>query len=55
MSNYFGTAKNPKTGEIEDVEFLDDFYGPHQYGIRFKDGTTYKEEYIMDIMVPKEI
>jgi len=43
MSNYLGKAKNPNTGNLEDCEFLDDFYGKRQYAVRFKDGTTYPE------------
>jgi len=43
MSNYLGKANNPNTGNLEDCEFLDDFYGKHQYAVRFKDGTTYPE------------
>jgi len=41
MSNYTGKAKNPVTGEVEEANFLDDFYGEHQYAVRFKDGKTY--------------
>jgi len=44
MSNYITKAKNPITGKIEDAEFLDDYYGKHQYGVRFADGHTYQEE-----------
>jgi len=43
MSNYLGKANNPNTGNLEDCEFLDDFYGKRQYAVRFKDGTTYPE------------
>lgn len=44
MSSYFGKAINPKTQRMETAKFLDDYYGEHQYGVRFADGETYPEE-----------
>ena len=44
MSNYTSKAINPKTGEEEEAEFLDDYYGKHKYVVRFKDGKVYELE-----------
>lgn len=41
MSNYKQLTKNPRTGEFEEAEWLDDYFGRHHYGVRFKDGTIY--------------
>ena len=40
MSNYRDKAINPRTGQIEDADFLDNHFGRHQYGIRF-DGEAH--------------
>ena len=41
MSNFIAKAKHPKTGSIEDAEWLDDYFGHHEYGVRFKDGGVF--------------
>jgi len=41
MSNFIAPAINPATGEEEQAEFLDDYYGHHQYAVRFSDGGIY--------------
>ncbi len=51
MSNFTAKARNPKTGAIEDAEFLDDFYGKHKYGVRFSDGNVYGEDELPDDVV----
>lgn len=43
MSNFYGSAINPKTGEVELAEFMDNYYGRHRYGIKFSDGSVYPE------------
>lgn len=43
MSNYNGYAVNPRNGNLEEAVFLDDFYGRHQYAVKFHDGTHYPE------------
>lgn len=35
MSDYLRKTKNPRTGEFEVAEWLDDYYGKHRYGVRF--------------------
>lgn len=46
MSNFIHCARNPKTGEIENAAFLDDYFGKHAYGVRFSDGSVYPESEI---------
>lgn len=41
MSNFQAPAINPATGKEEQAEFLDDYYGHHQYAVRFADGGIY--------------
>jgi hypothetical protein len=43
MSNYYSMAKHPDTGIEEMAEFLDDYYGKHNYGVRFSDGKVFPE------------
>ena len=47
MSNYIKHTTNPRTGEAEKAEWLDDYFGKHVYGIRFADGGIYCENQIM--------
>ncbi len=35
MSTYNQMTKNPDTGQWEDATWIDDYFGPHQYGVRF--------------------
>jgi len=35
MSNFRRVAINPGTGEAQEAEFLDDYFGRHEYGVRF--------------------
>ena len=44
MSSYTRLTKNPKTGKWEDAYWLDDFYGPHQYAVRFPDGQVFNPD-----------
>lgn len=46
MSSYQAKAVNPKTGELEDAMFLDDYFGKHKYGVKFRDGGVYPEKEI---------
>ena len=41
MSCYFSKAKRPQGKEFELVFMLDDFYGQHQYGVKFMDDKIY--------------
>lgn len=42
MSNYAAHTFHPKTGNIELAEWLDNYSGPHQYGVRFPDGKIFQ-------------
>ena len=46
MSSYIGVAFNPATKKVEVAEYLDDYYGPHRYAVRFEDGTTMPEDMV---------
>jgi hypothetical protein len=51
MSSFKNWAIHPRTGEVELADFIDDFYGRHKYGVRFKDGNVYPES---QVKLPKE-
>jgi hypothetical protein len=42
MSNFIRRTKNPDTGQFEDAEWLDDYFGRHRYGVRFPGGGVVK-------------
>ncbi len=43
MSNFVRMTKRPGTDRFESATWLDDFFGPHAYGVQFPDGTIYAE------------
>lgn len=44
MSSFICRAKNPETGEFEDAEWLDNYFGRHRYGVRFpSSGRVYPD------------
>lgn len=36
MSNFTIKVKRPDTGKIVEADFLDNYFGPRQYGMRIK-------------------
>lgn len=44
MSTYARDTKHPITGEWERAVWLDDYFGPHHYGVEFPDGTIIDPE-----------
>lgn len=46
MSNYQTKAKHPETGVEHDVTMLDDYFGQHIYGVRFPDGSIFREDVV---------
>ena len=44
MSNYLLKAKYKPTGEVKELEALDNHYGHHRYGYRDDGGTVYDED-----------
>lgn len=41
MSSYIAVAINPRTGKEEEALFIDDYFGKHEYGVKFDDGNVY--------------
>lgn len=41
MSSYSRVTKHPRTGKYEPANWLDDYFGPHQYAVQFPDGCVY--------------
>ena len=51
MSSYKGKARDPADGKIKDAWWIDDYFGRHQYGVKFvEDGRAYrpKEVWVKD-------
>ena len=46
MSSYIKLTKHPETGKWEQAYWLDNYYAPHHYGVRFPDGKMYDPETI---------
>ena len=40
MSNYTSEARNPVSGEIEEVAMLDNYYGDRKWAVRFPNGEV---------------
>lgn len=37
-------TKNPNNDEWEPAFWIDDYFGPHRYGVKFDDGKIYRPE-----------
>lgn len=46
MSSFIKKILNPYNGKVEEAEFLDDYFGSHIYGVKFKNGMVYRESEI---------
>jgi len=46
VSNYSKATRHPNTGRWEDAEWLDDYFAPHVYGVKFSDGKVYTVEMV---------
>lgn len=45
MSSYLGPAYNPVEKVIRAAFWMDDYFGPHQYGVRFDEcGEVFRED-----------
>lgn len=52
MSNYTGWAIHPKTQIVQTAQFLDNYFGIHLYGVKFRnDPVIYPEE---EVGIPKD-
>lgn len=45
MSTYTRETKNPLTGKYEVAVWMDDYFGHHNYGVKFPDGTIYNPQF----------
>ena len=41
MSNYYRLTKHPITGKWGTAEWVDNYFGHHMYGVKFKDGCVF--------------
>lgn len=47
MSTYSKITRHPQTGEYEKARWIDDYYGPHLYGVEFaSDDKVYPEDMV---------
>ena len=44
MSNYTAPTFHPDTGKLEQAAWMNDYYGRHQYGVRFPDGSIHRAQ-----------
>lgn len=49
MSNFTTKSVHKKTGETHRVEWLDDYFGKHVYGMRCPDGRVINHSEYMEI------
>ena len=52
MSNYVRAAYHPPTNTVRAAYWMDDYFGKHQYGVRFdstEDDTVYRPD---DVYIP---
>ncbi len=52
MSSFQANVINPKTKQVETALFIDNYFGPRIYGVRFSDGRIYKESELPLIVPP---
>lgn len=44
MSNYRAPAIHPDTGVDQMADWLDNYYGPYRYAVRFDDGKVFQAD-----------
>lgn len=54
MSNFTVKAINPMSGDIEDAQFLDDYFGKGLYAVLFEDGDLYRPEQVIRVVSDKD-
>lgn len=53
MSNFTQPAYHPKEKVIREASFLDDYFGPHEYGVSFpNDPHVYKDH---ETRIPRDV
>ena len=53
MSNFTHAAYNPSEKVVRAADFMDDYFGPHQYGVRFPDDPAVYRDYETRIPLDK--
>lgn len=54
MSNFIAPTRYPdEAGEIQPATWLDDYFGPHEYGVRFPNGKVFHEKEIRHMITAK--
>ena len=53
MSNFKKITRHPVTGLLKIAEWLDDYFGPHEYGVRFEGNTKVYREEDVDVNLAK--
>lgn len=51
MSNFYQPTLDPRTKKTVQAEWLDDYFGPHRYGVRFPDGKVFSQREVLDATV----
>jgi len=41
VSAYYAFTRHPRTGEWLEAKWIDDYYGPHLYGVQFPHGEVF--------------
>ena len=41
MSSFYEETRHPQTGAWESALWMDDFFGPRRYGVKFQDGQVF--------------
>lgn len=54
MSNYKALTKHPGTSEWEIADWIDNYFGPHRYGVKFVDSDFIYNPEVHDLEVKKE-
>ena len=52
MSSFTRKTKHPVTGRIQQADWIDDYFGPHEYGIKFPDGKVFTQKEVKDCTYP---
>lgn len=55
MSHFTKPTLHPVTGKLEIAEWLDDYFGRHQYGVRFADGSVVHEDVVRETREDKVV
>ena len=48
MSNFERISRHPETGELVVAKWLDDYFGKHQYEVKFPDGKVFAPSEIIE-------